>query len=155
MTSNLAGKIILEDSKNAPSNKENLELKKQNLQDSINKSLSSIFRPEFLNRIDEVVKFEPLSIDQLQKIILLQIEDLKKLLLEQGINISIEKKVILKIANDSYEPEYGARPLSRELRRQIENPLASKLLEESYKNKKNIIVKINPSKKDEILFKPS
>ena len=67
-------------------------------------SLSSIFRPEFLNRIDEVVKFDPLSIDQLQKIILLQIEDLKKLLLEQGININIDKKVIQKIANDSYEP---------------------------------------------------
>ena len=155
MTSNLAGKIILEDSKNISSNKENLELRKKSLQESINKSLSSIFRPEFLNRIDEIVKFNPLSIDQLQKIILLQIEDLKKLLLEQGIKIFIEKKVIQKIANDSYEPEYGARPLGRELRRQIENPLASKLLEDNFKNKKNISVKISPSKKDEILFKPS
>ena len=155
MTSNLAGQVILEDSKKIPNNKENPELRKQTLEDSINKSLSSIFRPEFLNRIDEVVKFDPLSIDQLQKIILLQIEDLKKLLLEQGININIDKKVIQKIANDSYEPEYGARPLARELRRQIENPLASKLLEDSYKNKKNITVKISPSKKDEILFKPS
>ena len=155
MTSNLAGKIILEYSKKIPLNKENSELRKKTLQDSINKSLSSIFRPEFLNRIDEVVKFDPLSIDQLQKIILLQIEDLKKLLLEQGIKINIDKRVIQKIANDSYEPEYGARPLGRELRRQIENPLASKLLEDNFKNKKFISVKINPSKKDEILFKPS
>ncbi len=155
MTSNLAGKIILEYSKKIPDNKENYELRKKTLQDSINKSLSSIFRPEFLNRIDEVVKFDPLSIDQLQKIILLQIEDLKKLLLEQGIKINIDKRVIKKIAYDSYEPEYGARPLGRELRRQIENPLASKLLEDDFKNKKIISVKINPSKKDEILFKPS
>ncbi|ABM71445.1 putative ATP-dependent Clp protease, Hsp 100, ATP-binding subunit ClpB [Prochlorococcus marinus str. MIT 9515] len=155
MTSNLAGKIILEDAKKIPNNKENSELREHALQESINKSLSSIFRPEFLNRIDEVVKFDLLSIDQLQKIILLQINELKKLLLEQGININIDKKVILKIANDSYQPEYGARPLSRELRRQIENPLASRLLEENFKNKKNISVKINPSKKDEILFKPS
>ena len=81
MTSNLAGKIILEASKKVPNYKENSELKKLSLQDSINKSLSSIFRPEFLNRIDEIVKFNPLSIDQLQKIILLQIEDLKNLLL--------------------------------------------------------------------------
>ena len=125
------------------------------MQDSINKSLSSIFRPEFLNRIDEMVMFETLSIDQLQKIILLQIEDLKKLLLEQGIKLNIEKKVIHKIANDSYEPAYGARPIGRELRRQIENPLASKLLEDNFRNKKNISVKISPSKKDEILFKPS
>ncbi len=155
MTSNLAGKIILEDSKRNLNNKENSELRKQTLQESINKSLSSIFRPEFLNRIDEVVKFDPLSIDQLQKIILLQIEELKKLLLEQEIKINIDKKVIQKIANDSYEPQYGARPLGRELRRQIENPLASKLLEDNFKNKKNISIKISPSKKDEIIFKPS
>ena len=154
MTSNLAGKIILEDSKIVPNQKENSELRKQTLQDSINKSLSSIFRPEFLNRIDEIVKFDTLSIDQLQKIILLQIEDLKKLLLEQGIKINIDKRVIQKIAKDSYQPEYGARPLGRELRRQIENPLASKQLEDNFKNKKNISVKISPSKKDEILFKP-
>ena len=155
MTSNLAGKIILEYSKNISKNKENLELNKQSLEDSINKSLSSIFRPEFLNRIDEVVKFEPLSVDQLQKIIILQIEDLKNLLLEQGIKINIDNKVIHKIANDSYEPEYGARPLARELRRQIENPLAAKLLEENFKNKKNITIKISSSKKGEILFRSS
>jgi len=108
-----------------------------------------------LNRIDEVVKLNPLSIDELQKKIILQTEDLKNLLLEQKITIAIDKKVINNIANDSYEPEYGARPLSRELRRQIENPLAAKLLEDNFKNKKNITIKLNPAKKDEIVFKPS
>jgi len=155
MTSNLAGKVILEYAKEISSNEENTSIKEQSLENSINNSLSSIFRPEFLNRIDEVVKFEPLSIDQLQKIILLQIEDLKNLLLEQGIKVNIDNKVILKIATDSYEPEYGARPLARELRRQIENPLATKLLEEKFKNKKNISIKVSPTKKDHILFKPS
>ena len=155
MTSNLAGKIILEHSKNISQNKENPNLNRQSLEDSINNSLSAIFRPEFLNRIDEVVKFEPLSVDQLKKIIILQIEDLKNLLLEQGIKINIDNNVINKIATDSFEPEFGARPLGRELRRQIENPLATKLLEEAFKNKKNITIKISPSKKDEILFRPS
>jgi len=65
------------------------------------------------------------------------------------------KNEVNKIAKDSYEPEYGARPLSRELRRQIENPLAAKLLEDNFKNKKNITIKLNPAKKDEIVFKPS
>ncbi len=155
MTSNLAGKIILEHSKNITQNKENSKLNRQSLEDSINNSLSSIFRPEFLNRIDEVVKFEPLSLDQLKKIIILQIEDLKNLLLEQGIKINIDNNVINKIANDSFEPEFGARPLGRELRRQIENPLATKLLEENFKNKNNITIKISHSNKDEILFRPS
>ncbi len=155
MTSNLAGKIILEYSKNIHLDTEKAKLNSQSLEDSIKNSLTSIFRPEFLNRIDEVVKFDPLSIDQLQKIINLQIEDLTNLLLEQGIKITIDDKVIRKIANDSYEPEYGARPLGRELRRQIENPLAARLLEDNFRNKKNISVKINPSKKNEILFRPS
>ncbi len=155
MTSNLAGKIILEHSKNISQNKEDSKLNRQSLEDSINNSLSAIFRPEFLNRIDEVVKFEPLSVDQLKKIIILQIEDLKNLLLEQGIKINIDNNVINKIANDSFEPEFGARPLGRELRRQIENPLATKLLEENFKNKNNITIKISQSNKDEILFRPS
>ncbi len=155
MTSNLAGKSILEYSQRISKRQGKLENDLQTLDNSINKTLSSIFRPEFLNRIDEVVKFDPLSIDELQKIIILQTEDLKNLLLEQKINIAIDKKVINKIANDSYEPEYGARPLSRELRRQIENPLAAKLLEDNFKNKKNIAIKLNPSKEDEIVFKPS
>ncbi|MBO6959513.1 MAG: AAA family ATPase [Prochlorococcus marinus CUG1438] len=155
MTSNLAGEVILEFSQKISTSQDNLEKVEENLKNSINNTLSSIFRPEFLNRIDEVVKFDPLSIDELQKIIILQTEDLKNLLLEQKINIAIDKKVINKIANDSYEPKYGARPLSRELRRQIENPLAAKLLEDNFKNKKNITIKLNPAKKDEIVFKPS
>ena len=155
MTSNLAGKIILDYYQKNTKNKEQIVEDKQYLDDSINETLSSIFRPEFLNRIDEVVKFDPLSIEELQKIIILQIKDLKNLLLEQKINITLDKKVIQKIANDSYEPEYGARPLGRELRRQIENPLAAKLLEDSFRNKKNITINLNPSQKDEIIFKPS
>ncbi|MDC3121697.1 AAA family ATPase [Prochlorococcus sp. AH-716-J21] len=155
MTSNLAGKAILEHSQKISKSDGKLDKNQPTLDDAIRNTLSSIFRPEFLNRIDEVVKFDPLSIDELQKIIFLQTEDLKNLLLEQKINIAIDKKVINKIAIDSYEPEYGARPLSRELRRQIENPLAAKLLEDEFKNKKNISIKLDPSKKDEIVFKPS
>ncbi len=155
MTSNLAGKVILEYSQKISKKEEKLEKDQQTLENSISNTLSSIFRPEFLNRIDEVVKFDPLSINELQQIINLQTEDLKNLLLEQKINITIDKKVIHKIANDSYEPEYGARPLSRELRRQIENPLAAKLLEDKFKNKKNITITLNPAKKNEIVFRPS
>tara|TARA_B100000242_G_scaffold265275_1_gene213337 strand:+ start:56 stop:523 length:468 start_codon:yes stop_codon:yes gene_type:complete len=155
MTSNLAGKVILDYSQKISKNEEKSEKDQETFENSISNTLSSIFRPEFLNRIDEVVKFDPLTIDELQKIIILQTEDLKNLLLEQKINITIDKKVINKIAKDSYEPQYGARSLGRELRRQIENPLATKLLEDNFKNKKNISIKLNPTKKDEIIFRPS
>ena len=97
----------------------------------------------------------PLSIEQLQKITLLQIEDLKKLLLEQNIEIQIDKNVIKKIAMDSFEPRYGARAIGRELRRQIENPLATKLLESDFKNKRIINIKSDPNDNSMILFMPS
>jgi len=155
MTSNLAGNIILENAnKNNNSIKEKDSLEKT-LNRKINQSLNSIFRPEFLNRIDEVIKFMPLSIEQLQKITLLQIEDLKKLLLEQNIEIQIDKNVIKKIAMDSFEPRYGARAIGRELRRQIENPLATKLLESDFKNKRIINIKSDPNDNSMILFMPS
>ena len=154
MTSNLAGKAILENQ--IQSNKSNLNKKllNESLEKAIANSLSSIFRPEFLNRIDEVIKFDPLSREQLERIILLQIEDLKILLLEQNIQINIDKKVVIKIANDAYEPQYGARSINRELRRQIENPLATKLLDDNFNNKKTVFIKIDPKNKDSLLFTP-
>tara|TARA_Y100001933_G_scaffold157481_1_gene155842 strand:+ start:307 stop:3051 length:2745 start_codon:yes stop_codon:yes gene_type:complete len=155
MTSNIAGKAILENQIKSTKSDLNQKLSNENLEKSISESLSSIFRPEFLNRIDEVIKFNPLSEEQLEKIVLLQIEDLKVLLLEQDIQIKIDKKVVIKIAKDSYEPQYGARSINRELRRQIENPLATKLLENNFNNKKMISIKIDPKNKDSLLFTPS
>ena len=155
MTSNLAGNVILESSKELVDNEMNSQSIDTSLNESIDKSLKATFRPEFLNRIDEIIRFLPLTIEELKKIIILQIEDLKKLLLEQEISIDIDKKVICKIADDAYEPLYGARPLARELRRQIENPLAAKLLQNNFKNKKKITIKLDPSKKDVILFRAS
>ena len=155
MTSNLAGKAILENKIKLNNNNANKDLINKTLDKAIHESLSSIFRPEFLNRIDEVIQFEPLSKEQLQKIITLQIDELKKLLMEQEINIKVDKKVIIKLANDSYEPKYGARSVSREIRRQIENPLATKLLENNFKNKKTISIKVDSKNQEDILFTPS
>ena len=154
MTSNLAGKAILENQIQSKKSTLNKKLLNQSLEKAIADSLSSIFRPEFLNRIDEVIKFDPLSKEQLERIILLQIEDLKILLLEQNIQINIDKKVVNKIANDAYEPQYGARSINRELRRQIENPLATKLLDDNFNNKKTVFIKIDPKNKDSLLFTP-
>ncbi len=155
MTSNLAGKAILENKIKLNNNNANKDLINKTLDKAIHESLSSIFRPEFLNRIDEVIQFEPLSKEQLQKIITLQIDELKNLLIEQEINIKVDKKVIMKLANDSYEPKYGARSVNREIRRQIENPLATKLLENNFKNKKTIAIKVDSKNQDDILFTPS
>jgi len=153
MTSNLAGKAILENQIQSQKSN-NKKLLDDSLEKAIANSLSSIFRPEFLNRIDEVIKFDPLSKVQLEKIILLQIKDLKNLLLEQNIQINIDNKVVKKIANDAFEPQYGARSINRELRRQIENPLATKLLDENFNQKKTVFIKLDPKNNDALLFTP-
>ncbi len=132
MTSNLASREILTTARllqNEPFEKKKLEL---NLTQSIDEALSKHFRPEFLNRIDEVIRFSPLSKDNLSEIIQLQLNDLKLLLEEQNLELRIDNTTIEALALEAYEPEYGARTLRRMLRRRIENPLATKLLEDNF-----------------------
>jgi len=124
MTSNLASRAILD---NARSGGDPAQLEQQ-----VEQALASQFRPEFLNRIDEVIRFEPLGPEQLQRIVHLQLADLAALLREQGLELQVDAPVVPWLAQQGYEPEYGARPLRRLLRRRIENPLATELLEERF-----------------------
>jgi ATP-dependent Clp protease ATP-binding subunit ClpB len=124
MTSNLASRAILD---HARSGGDPAQLEQQ-----VEQALASQFRPEFLNRIDEVIRFQPLGPEQLQRIVHLQLAELAALLREQGLELQVEPPVVPWLAQQGYEPEYGARPLRRLLRRRIENPLATELLEERF-----------------------
>ena len=124
MTSNLASRAILD---HARSGGDQAQLEQQ-----VEQALASQFRPEFLNRIDEVIRFQPLGPEQLQRIVHLQLAELAALLREQGLELQVEPPVVPWLAQQGYEPEYGARPLRRLLRRRIENPLATELLEERF-----------------------
>ena len=124
MTSNLASRAILD---NARSGADPAQLEQQ-----VEQALASQFRPEFLNRIDEVIRFQPLGPDELQRIVHLQLAELAALLREQGLELQVDEPVVPWLAQQGYEPEYGARPLRRLLRRRIENPLATELLEERF-----------------------
>ncbi|MBV2352427.1 AAA family ATPase [Synechococcus sp. HK05] len=124
MTSNLASRAILD---HARSSGDPAQLEQQ-----VEQALASQFRPEFLNRIDEVIRFQPLGPEQLQRIVHLQLAELAALLREQGLELQVEEPVVPWLAQQGYEPEYGARPLRRLLRRRIENPLATELLEERF-----------------------
>ena len=87
------------------------------------------FRPEFLNRIDEIVFFEGLSQKQLEKIVDIQLRNLDKLLKEQELEFEITPEAKAFLAQRGYEPAFGARPLKRVIRQLIENPLAKLILE--------------------------
>ena len=92
-------------------------------------ALREYFRPEFLNRIDEVVEFEPLSREQLSAIVELQLERLRARLAERRIQIELTDAAKEALAEAGWDPTYGARPLKRALQRMVENPLAMRLLE--------------------------
>ena len=102
--------------------------------------LRKFFRPEILNRFDEIIVFRPLSGEVLLKIVDLQIVGLQKLLGEQGINLEIEPKSKEQVALLGYDPIFGARPLRRTLQREIENPISSMLIKKEVAAKDTIII---------------
>jgi ATP-dependent Clp protease ATP-binding subunit ClpB len=92
-------------------------------------SLREHFRPEFLNRIDEVVEFRPLSRDQIAEIVDLQLTRLRERLAERRLGLELTDAAKETLAEAGWDPAYGARPLKRAIQRLIENPLALRLLE--------------------------
>jgi ATP-dependent Clp protease ATP-binding subunit ClpB len=92
-------------------------------------ALRDFFRPEFLNRVDEVVEFHALTRDQIADIVELQLARLRQRLAERGLSLELTDDAKELIADAGWDPTYGARPLKRALQRLVENPLALRLLE--------------------------
>jgi ATP-dependent Clp protease ATP-binding subunit ClpB len=92
-------------------------------------ALRELFRPEFLNRIDEVVEFHPLSREQIGEIVDLQLRRLRERLADRGLSLELTDEAKELVAEAGWDPTYGARPLKRALQRLVENPLAMRLLE--------------------------
>jgi ATP-dependent Clp protease ATP-binding subunit ClpB len=92
-------------------------------------AVRSHFRPEFLNRLDEIILFHRLTRGQMDKIVEIQIERLSKLLADRKITIKLDAKAKSWLADAGYDPVYGARPLKRVIQRNLQDPLASRILE--------------------------
>lgn len=113
---------------------ENLALKKterksySELKDELMEVLRQRFRPEFLNRIDEVIIFEALDKEQIEQIVSLQLEKVKRTARGQGIEVTFDNSVVKHLAKIGYLPEYGARELRRQIKSEIENRLAKEIL---------------------------
>jgi ATP-dependent Clp protease ATP-binding subunit ClpA len=91
-------------------------------------SLRDHFRPEFLNRIDEIIVFQPLAEEQLKEIVGLLLAGVERRLAESRISLEVTDAARAFVAREGYDPQYGARPLRRAIQRSIENPLARQLL---------------------------
>jgi ATP-dependent Clp protease ATP-binding subunit ClpB len=119
MTSNLGSQLIMEMGQTNPD-----ELRRQ-----IDDLLHRQFKPEFLNRVDELITFHSLSKEDLEQIVDIQIKRMRKRLADQKFEITLSNDAIQFLVNAGYEPAFGARPLKRAIRRYIEDPLALEILE--------------------------
>ena len=132
MTSNIGSAFFQDDAMS----KEGL---KRAVQDEVRKS----FRPEFINRIDEIITFNKLSEKDIEKIVELQLKGLTEKLAARNIKLDVDKKAREKLAKEGYDPDYGARPLKRLIQREIEDPLALELLDGKYKDGAKINVTVD------------
>jgi len=103
-------------------------------------SMRDYFRPEFLNRIDEIVEFKPLDREQLAEIVDLQLVRLRERLAERGLQLELTDAAKQTLAEAGWDPAYGARPLKRAIQRLLENPLALRLLEGDFAAGETVLV---------------
>ena len=108
--------------------------------DKIQAALKDAFRPEFLNRIDEIIIFSPLSKDNLRNIVSLQAKEIANRMSDFGLALEMEQSAIDWIADEGFDPTFGARPIVRALQKFVESPLATKLLAGDFKNGDKVLV---------------
>jgi ATP-dependent Clp protease ATP-binding subunit ClpB len=155
MTSNLGGEYVremaglgfkLEDKKD-----KEIEDRKEDLKEKIMESLREFFRPEFLNRIDEIIIFNPLSMEDLKKIIDIQVERINQRLKEKNLAISLTESAKRYFAEKGYSSEYGARPLKRLMEKEILDVLADKIINQEIEEDSKIVINYQ---KGGLVFKP-
>ena len=135
MTSNLGSHIIKELSQDF-----------EKMEKEVRAILDRHFKPEFLNRVDEIIIFKSLSKEVILKIVDKQLEELRKRLREKKIDIEVSKEAKRLLSERGYDPAYGARPLKRAIQQDVQNPLALKILEGQYMEGDTIKIDINEKK---------
>jgi ATP-dependent Clp protease ATP-binding subunit ClpB len=141
MTSNIGSQYIFQMN----------SVNKEEMSRHIEQILREHFKPEFLNRVDEIITFNRLEKEQIVQIVDIQIEILRKRLQDMGIDLMVSKKVEEVLAERGFDPQFGARPLKRTIQRQLQDPLALQILEGKIKEKDKVQVEFEEKKK-EIVF---
>jgi len=110
------------------------------VRDSVMRQMRASFRPEFLNRVDDIVLFKPLRIEEIEQIVELLAAGLQKRLQDQGMELEITPEARNMIAREGYDPVYGARPLKRFISREVETPIARLLISQGLTEGSRIVV---------------
>lgn len=140
MTSNMGSHIIQESFEKITDKNKDAVLAKTKLE--VYELLKKSIRPEFLNRIDEVIMFEPLTRDDVTQIVIIQFKQIQKHLLEQQVNIRITNEAVNWLAELGYDPQFGARPVKRVIQKQVLNELSKQILAGKINKEKEIILDV-------------
>ncbi|MDE7412194.1 MAG: ATP-dependent chaperone ClpB [Muribaculaceae bacterium] len=150
MTSNMGSDIIRDNFKGFADKKEDekeniIQTTKQDVMDR----LKQIIRPEFLNRIDETVMFTPLDKKEILEIVEIQVKSVQKMLASNGITLNVTKEALELLAEDGYDPEFGARPVKRTIQRMVLNQLSKDILAQKVDREHPIVI---DRKGDDLVF---
>lgn len=148
MTSNMGSSVIRENfSKMTPENKDEvIEKTKQEVLDMLKQTI----RPEFLNRIDETIMFTPLNRQEIEEIVGLQVKSVKRMLEANGITLEVTPAALSLLADEGYDPEFGARPVKRVIHRLVLNRLSKDILAQTVDRSRPIIIDVA---NDELVFR--
>ena len=141
MTSNVGAQYIFEFQKSAQT-----PAQEEEMRNAVEQELHRHFRPEFLNRIDDVIIFHALDLGHIKRIIEIQLRALTKMIAERGLTLEISEAAKDHLARAGYDPAFGARPLKRALQREIIDPLAIRLLEGKFKPGDTVFVNMHDGK---------
>ncbi len=142
MTSNIGSPYIIELSESDP----------KKMKELVMALMRETFKPEFLNRIDDIIFFNGLNIESIKEIVKIQLEQIKAILEEKKIELVITDAAMEHLANEGFDPKYGARPLKRTIQKEVQNGLASKIIAGEFIDGDKVVVDV---KKGEIVFRKS
>ncbi len=148
MTSNMGSHVIRDNfAKMTPANREETIEKTKG---EVLEMLKQTIRPEFLNRIDEIIMFTPLNEVEIEEIVGLQIKSIQKMLERNGVKLQVTPKALHYLAEEGYDPEFGARPVKRVIHRQVLNQLSKDILAQKVDRDRPIVIDVED---DKIVFR--
>jgi ATP-dependent Clp protease ATP-binding subunit ClpB len=148
MTSNMGSSVIRDNF--AKMTDENKEETVEQTKEQVLEMLKQTIRPEFLNRIDEIIMFTPLNRTEIEEIVGLQINSVKKMLARNGVQLEVTPAALSFLADEGYDPEFGARPVKRVIHRLVLNQLSKDILAAKVDKDHPIVIDVNDG---ELVFK--
>ncbi len=147
MTSNIGAELISNNKSSMGFAGESAEKgRKERIKSLVNEEIKKFFKPEFINRIDEIIIFDSLNEKEIKEIARRMLSDLQKRCSNGGVEISFDESIVEAVSSEGFDAIYGARPLRRAVTSMVEDPLAEKYLSGELKNKKDLVCKWNGEK---------